>query len=880
MKNTRVTLFTAGLLFAALLLASCHDDSTVQDGSLDIGTGTIETVTTAETSAETQRTVVPEPLFYLDFSNAEANFGFAFENDMTHAFSEKGVTFTATGGDPYIHLQCPEGNTKALAYAVIVYQTDLSSDIRGEFYASRADGVNMGENGSHVEFFWGEDTHADGEFLVQTVPLDAWSDDDTALTGFRLDPMAGDITAGDSVTIRALAIVSTEAEANAFTVEAYEAHLREQLAAAEAEEAARLEALKHAFAQPEYREIDISARDNTPGTLSMTPADDGRNMIISYQLDGETRSYTVPNQNQYLSGPFAGTDDLGRSLYTQDDEVQLYASLDEMHPVDVWGSHGEHAVGLFYFLWMGEHGDQGIRNMTEILAKEGSDSPDFEDWGPVGSWHYFAEPLYGYYYSSDEWVVRKHMELLSNAGVDFLYFDVTNGFAYIENAKLVMRVCHEMNEQGYDAPQVVFYTHSNAKGVVQLVYDEIYAQNLYPDTWFCMDGKPLIVAPQSSNIDDFFSIRQDQWPNEDTKKNSWPWMDFTLKQRIFKNRENVGDTISVSVAQHAGTVCFSDSAIYGDRTNRGRSYLPYYEGTSYRGTNDMLDDTSYLYGYNFGAQFARAIRENVKYVLVTGWNEWVAQRQDPNLGGRNNQVVFVDTSSIEYSRDIEMTRGYYFDNYYMQMISNIQALKGAVPDMVQDMRKTINITGDFDQWDDVVVTYTDAKGDTANRDHMGFGQTQYTDQSGRNDIVRAKVTSDNENVYFYVQTAENITAYDNQSAWMQLFLNVDGEETGWYGYDYLIGDTVKDDLTLTVVRITGDKRDQTEAAGEVSMHVKDNEMMVEIPLSILGIPNYKEIVLEFKWADSMNVIDEMEDFYSEGDAAPLGRLNWVYRNTK
>ena len=36
--------------------------------------------------------------------------------------------------------------------------------------------------------------------------------------------------------------------------------------------------------------------------------------------------------------------------------------------------------------------------------------------------------------------------------------------------------------------------------------------------------------------------------------------------------------------------------------------------------------------------------------------------------------------------------------------------------------------------------------------------------------------------------------------------------------------------------------------------------------------------MQFKWADSTTTYDEMEDFYIDGDCAPLGRMNYVYQN--
>ena len=231
-----------------------------------------------------------------------------------------------------------------------------------------------------------------------------------------------------------------------------------------------------------------------------------------------------------------------------------------------------------------------------------------------------------------------------------------------------------------------------------------------------------------------------------------------------------------------------------------------------------------------------------------------------------------------------MMRGGYFDNYYMQLIYNVQKAKGTAPVIVQDARNPINVTGGFDQWNDVDVTYVDATGDTMDRDAIGFGKTPYKNTSGRNDIQFSKVTSDSKNLYFYVKTVDDITMFDTKSSWMQLYLNVDGRdaeagETGWYGYDFIVNYQAKDAFTTTVAKYNGaDNKFGFESVGEVSYRVKDNEMMIAVPLELLGIEGYKEIKVEFKWADSETSYDEMEDFYCDGDIAPLGRLNYVYQN--
>ncbi len=680
---------------------------------------------------------------------------------------------------------------------------------------------------------------------------------------------------GATIDFKCVAFFDTLEEAQGFNIDQYNAKLAYE------EEQKRLEeeeAKKNAWPEVQFKEMDVSDYDLSDGSLKYTYSDDKSTVTISYDVNGETRSYTIPNNKNLTSGGFAATDDLGRSMYSSE-------------TVGLYGDNGEHYVGLFYFLWQGEHGDSGIFDLQKIIDKAGVEAAGNTScglYGPAGAMHWFAEPLYGYYYAKDAWVQRKHAELLCNINIDFLYFDVTNGYTYRQNALQLMEILHQLNEEGYDAPQVVFYTNTNAEGVVRELYSNIYAKNLYPDTWFCINGKPVIIAPESANINDFFVTKQNQWPNEASKKNGWPWMDFEWPSRLYESSYDFdGAAISVSVAQHSGTVAFSDSSLYGNHTNRGRSFvnpdnIPHRNKNKF---NRVLLDAYKAWqedqsltnqGLNFQAQWDRAIESEAMYVLVTGWNEWVAQRQNTD----NGSIWFVDTSSMEFSRDTEMMRGGYFDNYYIQLAYNVQKLNGTAPIVVQDARKAINLTGSFDQWNDIAVTYNDPTGDTVARDAIGFGRTKYTNDTGRNDIVASKVASDSKNLHFYVETKDNITMFDTASSWMQLYVDVDSSaETGWYGYDYIINYQAKDKSTTTVAKYNGQNGVFSfESVGEVPFRAMNNQMMISVPLELLGIEGYKEICLQFKWADSTTVYDEMEDFYIDGDCAPLGRLNYVYQN--
>lgn len=236
---------------------------------------------------------------------------------------------------------------------------------------------------------------------------------------------------------------------------------------------------------------------------------------------------------------------------------------------------------------------------------------------------------------------------------------------------------------------------------------------------------------------------------------------------------------------------------------------------------------------------------------------------------------------MEFSRDTEMMRGGYFDNYYIQLAYNVQKAKGAAPVVVQDARNPIDVAGAFTQWDAVKFTYHDYKGDTVDRNATGFGRTKYTNDTGRNDIVASKVTADTKNLYFYVETAEAITAADNSSSWMKLYVDIDSDgNTGWYGYDYIINYETKGDNTTTVAKYNGaDGKYGFTNVGEVSYKVDGNKMMIAVPQELVGVKDaYKELCFQFKWADSDTTYDEMEDFYIDGDVAPLGRMNYVFQN--
>ena len=260
-------------------------------------------------------------------------------------------------------------------------------------------------------------------------------------------------------------------------------------------------------------------------------------------------------------------------------------------------------------------------------------------------------------------------------------------------------------------------------------------------------------------------------------------------------------------------------------------------------------------------------------IFITGWNEWVAQRQPPNS---REAIVFVDCADPNNSRDIEPMNGLFGDNYYMQMVHYIRRYKGAAPRVDVGKNKNIDIQGGFGQWEDVTAVYLDYRGDTAARSATGFGGIRYQNNTGRNDFCVLKAAKNGRSVYFYAQTAETITA-PGQDHWMTLFLSSGRTDTEkWYGYDFAVNRTALSGNQAVLERRSGGA---WVRVGTVSFRTEGNQMMIEIPRTLLGLPydgGNGLLDIRFKWADNYQSEDHIWSFYKDGDAAPYGRLNYVF----
>ena len=158
-------------------------------------------------------------------------------------------------------------------------------------------------------------------------------------------------------------------------------------------------------------------------------------------------------------------------------------------------------LGMFYFQTSDSRGD-GPYDNTQILKAHPEAMLDAHNpaWGPPDTSHYWGEPLFGYYVSDDEWVVRKHAYMLANAGVDVVIFDNSNAVTYDKARNTLCKVWEDIRHHGGKTPQIAFlcpFGGSIGPSTLKELYDTVYAKGLYSDLWFRWDGKPLVLGSES-----------------------------------------------------------------------------------------------------------------------------------------------------------------------------------------------------------------------------------------------------------------------------------------------------------------------------------------------------------------------------------------------
>ena len=638
-------------------------------------------------------------------------------------------------------------------------------------------------------------------------------------------------------------------------------------------------------------------------TFSQVPAEPfGQCEPYVLPVDGNHVSpdeYVIPKDSliythEVMPDTWVFTDGLGRTSLTH---------------ADVGDVREDKTVAIFFWTW---HNNRlPVINIHQAVEQypEAARDKNHPVWTPKGFQGSWNESIYGYYESSDPWVIRRQGELLANAGIDAVLTDNTNGtITHRPGYTALFQTWSDAMDDGVLTPKVSFMLPfaggENTNVQVRDLYMDFYRDGTYHKLWFYWEGKPMLMARKNSiptgdnagkEIVNFFTWRGGQSAYKVGRASlaEWGWLS-TYPQAVYygstkdKKTGNV-EQITVGIAQNHNYELDMISAMSGNFV-MGRSYTH-----DYQNRYEVEGKEASKWGYNFAEQFNYAIEIDPRVIFITGWNEWAMANIDNWPEGWDSAVpnAFCDQFNDEFSRDIEPTKGDLKDHYYYQMVNFIRQYKGVRPIPTPSMAATVDITKDETQWNEILPYYAAYIGNTDDRNGEGWGDLTYHEYSGRNDIIGARVARDEQYVYFYVECNEKITPYTDP-LWMVLYIDSDQQNQGWETFDYVLNKTSPGATKATLERFTGNGY-ETEVVGEVDYTVGGKYMQVKVPKSMLKIDGY-DFTINFAWTD--NVHDESDqgtagntdyvyttfsgdimDFYISGDVAPSGRFKYSYVST-
>ena len=604
--------------------------------------------------------------------------------------------------------------------------------------------------------------------------------------------------------------------------------------------------------------------------------------------------YVIPEDSLIYTHPvmpdtWVFTDGLGRTSLT-------YA--------DVGAPRDNKTVAMFYWTW---HIEGGFTAKVPVNLQQISEQyPDairdynHEIWKDTST-YWWNESIYGFYKTDDAWVLRKQAELLTNAGVDVIFTDNTNGdLTWHTSYNALLAEWDDAMQDGLKTPKLSFmlpfWDQDYTNIQLTAIYQDLYRADRYQNLWYYRDGKPMVMgipasfnpnnSPVEKEIANFFTFRAGQpgYVVENTDYRTWGWLSMYPQAKYYESSKDksqgIVDQITVGVAMNHDYKLGALAAMSGNNI-AGRSYT-----SNYKDRYDKEGAEASKWGYNFAEQWNYALEVDPSVVFVTGWNEFRVGRYEvwPESGPAATPNAFPDQFNDEFSRDIEPTKGDLKDHYYYQLVNFVRRYKGANPIPTPSAKTTIDLSAGQEQWKAVEPYFGAYIGNTEHRDSKGYGDLYYTETSGRNDIIGAQVARDDEYVYFNVECAADITPYTDK-LWMTLYLDTDQGNQGWETFEYVINKSAASADTVVLEKFTGNGYESTKVA-DCAYTVDGRYMTVKVAKSDLGLSG-DTYTINFSWTDNVHDEGDYEkfsgdimDFYVSGDVAPGARFKFSYVSGK
>lgn len=437
-------------------------------------------------------------------------------------------------------------------------------------------------------------------------------------------------------------------------------------------------------------------------------------------------------QRDLYSDTWVATDAIGRTMPTNAETGDVK-------------NDKRRVVGIFYITWH----TQDLHNqlspytgdITQILERtpEARKDTNHPAW-KHNTWFHYAEPEMGYFLSQDEWVVRKDMSMLTDAGVDVIILDVTNAVRYWDEWEVIFKTMQQMKAEGNKVPKFCFWAFNGPViTVVQELFNRVYKENKYSDLWFYWDEKPLLLYnnnphhnasggwtenpnpnyyeaavtdpndPNYNNPDytqkslkdytnevkEFFTLRNMWWGYYEWggkrfigTEGNWSFgynlEDERIKrmspEELIAKHNGKPEQAAVTPAQHPVTMTENPMGVGKSWTRRfGEPQLNEYDmpEVGYIPYLKQTKQNPVLYGAYFQESWDYALKGDPEFLYINDWNEWTAMK-------------FNTEGNVSWLGRINPFM--FVDQYNMEFNRGIQPMKGGYSDnyymqMAQNIRR-------------------------------------------------------------------------------------------------------------------------------------------------------------------------------------------------
>lgn len=341
--------------------------------------------------------------------------------------------------------------------------------------------------------------------------------------------------------------------------------------------------------------------------------------------------------------------------------------------VNVTGyAQGERYVTIFYAVWSNEtiqrslHGSD-VYNMASTAY---SPYPQFNWWGTPAYAAAHSDGTiknnYLMYLNNDpeqpnNGLIDYHADLLSQAGIDFITLDLTNGAQQniVNGAKALCLRYQWRMARHYPTPKIVCWVLDEAtlKAVEKQIF-EVYNEEIFfsylgkklllvakPDTALIQGDSKQPAVPVNGRFSHYTS--RHCWGLLAVKGSCWSFKSNTAIPPPAFYYEGKPEQMAAAVATQS--TYMTTDGINADKEAIGR------QGGAF---------------FNTYVEAAKTVQPT--FLFIHSWNEWAAQ----NLG---SQAVprLTDLWKTEYSADIEPMAGGHGDQYYQLMKTKIGEFKRA-----------------------------------------------------------------------------------------------------------------------------------------------------------------------------------------------------------